>query len=49
MSILDRPFDLTPALAVVSRSGFRPTGVMEGVTGLLVGIHLNAVPSPPSA
>jgi len=33
-----------PGLAGGSRSGFRPTGVLEGATGLLVGLH-KKVPS----
>jgi len=33
------PSTRTPALAGVSRSGFRPTGVLEGATGSRVGLH----------
>ncbi|MBM2805261.1 MAG: hypothetical protein HW419_3154, partial [Deltaproteobacteria bacterium] len=33
------PSTRTPALAGGSRSGFRPTGVVEGPTGLPVGLH----------
>ena len=35
-----RPFDSNPGLGRGSRSGFRPTGVLEGVTGLHVGLHM---------
>jgi len=35
-----RPFDSNPGLlAGGSRSGFRPTGILEGATGLPVGLH----------
>jgi len=34
------PSTRAPALAGDSRSGFRPTGVVEGVTGLPVGLHM---------
>jgi len=34
------PSTRSPALAEGSRSGFRPTGVVEGVTGLPVGAQL---------
>jgi len=35
-----RPFDSSPpALAGGARSGFRPTGVVEGAKGLPVGLH----------
>ena len=34
------PSTRAPALAGDSRSGFRPTGVLEGATGLTVGLHL---------
>ena len=33
------PSTRSPALAGDSRSGFRPTGVLEGATGLPVGLH----------
>jgi len=33
------PSTRAPALAEVSRSGFRPTGVLEGATSLPVGLH----------
>jgi nitroreductase len=33
------PSARAPALAEVSRSGFRPTGVLEGATSLPVGLH----------
>jgi hypothetical protein len=33
------PSTRAPALAGSSRSGFRPTGVVEGATGLPVGLH----------
>jgi len=35
------PSTRAPALAGGSRSGFRPTGVVEGATGLPVGLHKN--------
>ena len=34
------PSTRAPALAGGSGSGFRPTGVVEGATGLPVGLHL---------
>jgi len=34
------PSTQAPALAGGSRSGFRPTGVVEGATGLPVGLHM---------
>ena len=34
-----RPFDSSLGLCWGSRSGFRPTGVVEGATGLPVGLH----------
>ena len=34
------PSTRAPALAGGSRSGFRPTGVVEGATGLPVGLHM---------
>ena len=37
----DDPSTRVPALAGDSRSGFRPTGVVEGATGLPVGLHGN--------
>ena len=39
------PSTPAPAFAGGSRSGFRPTGVVEGATGLPVGLH----PSPESS
>ena len=39
------PSTRAPALAGGSRSGFRPTGVVEGVTGLPVGLHGHARPT----
>ena len=36
------PSTRSPALAEGSRSGFRPTGVVEGVTGLPVGLNLHS-------
>ncbi len=33
------PSTCAPALGVASRSGFRPTGTVEGATGLPVGLH----------
>jgi hypothetical protein len=33
------PSTRAPALAGASCSGFRPTGILEGATGLPVGIH----------
>ena len=38
--VLADPSTRAPALAGGSGSGFRPTGVLEGVTGLPVGLHL---------
>jgi hypothetical protein len=35
-----RPFDSSPGVGRGSRSGFRPAGVVEGATGLPVGLHL---------
>jgi len=37
------PSTRAPALAGGSRSGFRPTGVLEGATGLPVGLHLDCL------
>jgi uncharacterized membrane protein len=36
---LSAPSTGAPALAGASRSGLRPTGVVEGATGLPVGLH----------
>ena len=35
-----RPFDSIPGVGRGARSGFRLTGVVEGATGLPVGLHL---------
>jgi len=37
------PSTRAPALAGGSRSGFRPTGALEGATGLPVGLHLDSL------
>src|SRR3990167_7330455 len=37
------PSTPAPAFAGGSRSGFRPTGVVEGATGLPVGLHIPAL------
>jgi len=34
------PFDSSPGFSRGSCSGFRPTGVVDGVTGLPVGLHI---------
>ena len=41
------PSTRAPDLAGGSRSGFRPTGVVEGATGLPVGLHANKFFPPP--
>jgi ATP-binding cassette subfamily B protein len=38
-SLAGDPSTCAPALAGDSRSGFRPTGIVEGATGLPVGLH----------
>jgi hypothetical protein len=35
-----QPFDSIPGVGRGARSGFRLTGVVEGATGLPVGLHL---------